>query len=182
MFKKSKLFCLVATLFMGIIPFVTAGTNVYASEKDDIEYTPSTEQVSQLATPQTIYKDDQGNIFTNDEIIVQTGNRDPRIQSRAPGAQLISVGILWTYSNKADGTKLRDMFRKAATVEGLAALTATVAAAGFATGPLDAVLAALVVAGGAAFHSRFSEGADEIKKHPNSGKIYMYLDHVTYSK
>ncbi|PLS35259.1 hypothetical protein CYV26_07720 [Carnobacterium maltaromaticum] len=32
MFKKSKIFCLVTTLLLGIIPFFIAGTNVYASE------------------------------------------------------------------------------------------------------------------------------------------------------
>ncbi len=178
--KKFKVFCLFAALLLGIIPFVTTGTSVYASEIDN--NTSEIEQSDQSATSQIIYKDDQGNIFTNDEVIVQAGKTDPRIQQiMSTGAKPISIGILWTYTTKADGTKMRNMFRKASTVEGLASLTATVAAAGFATGPLAAMLAVFVAAGGLMFHKRFAEGADLIAKHPNSGKIYMYVDHVTYS-
>lgn len=32
MFKKSNIMCLITTFMLGIIPFVTTGTNVYANE------------------------------------------------------------------------------------------------------------------------------------------------------
>lgn len=168
MFKKSKIVCLVTMLLIGIVPFVTVGTNVYAAEENIIK-------------GETIYSDEQGNVFTNNEVIVQKGLIDPRIQTRSVGASPISIGILWTYDTKADGTKLRDTFRKVATVEGAAGIAAVVTAAGISTGPIAPMLGAFAGIAAWAMHSRFTEGANEINNHPNSGKIYMYLDHVTYA-
>ncbi|MCR1930894.1 hypothetical protein [Enterococcus gallinarum] len=131
---------------------------------------------------QTIYEDEDGNIFTDSEVIVQNGETNPLIQNRSMSAKPISIGILWTYTTKADGTKLRNTFRKAATAEGIAGITAVVTTAGLATGIIAPMLGAFAGIGAWAFHSRFTEGANLINEHPKSGKIYMYLDHVTYSK
>ena len=129
---------------------------------------------------ETIYQDENRNVFTDKEVIVQNTAEDPRITSRSLSASPISIGILWTYTTKADGTKLRDVFRKCATLEGAVTVTGALAAAGIATGGISAVIAALVGVGSIAFHSRFTEAANMINAHPSSGKIYMYLDHCTY--
>lgn len=52
MFKKSKILCLVATLLLGIIPFVTAGSSVYAAENSN-----SSNQEIDLAIESTDGKD-----------------------------------------------------------------------------------------------------------------------------
>ncbi|TRZ32464.1 hypothetical protein AUF15_03800 [Enterococcus avium] len=130
-----------------------------------------------------MYQDSEGNIFTNNEVIVQKGNTDPRFQTRAPSAAPISIGILWTYKNKADGKKLRDTFRKVAISDGsLGAVAGLLGVAGIATGGITAVLAAITAGIGGTVAKRFTEAADKIVAHPNSGKIYMYIDHVTYKK
>lgn len=81
MFKKSKLFCLVATLFMGIIPFVTAGTNVYASEisnsevrKIESKYSPSVtvESENEISATFIVSEDELAqieNIYTRNNML-----------------------------------------------------------------------------------------------------------------
>ncbi|EPH61144.1 hypothetical protein D931_02821 [Enterococcus faecium 13.SD.W.09] len=165
----------LATLGMTTMPAVTSVV-AYADENG------TTISEDNSIEAQTIYQDEAGNIFTDSEVIVQKGKTNPLIRTRSMSAKAISVGILWTYTTKADGTKLRNAFRKAATAEGVAGITAAVATAGLATGVLAPMLGALAGIGAWAFHSRFTEGADLINQHPNSGKIYMYLDHVTYKK
>lgn len=133
--------------------------------------------------PETIYKDDEGNVFTNDEVIVQKGDTDPRIQAESIGASPISIGIRWSYTTKSDGAKLRNTFRKVAVSDGaLGTISGILAGAGIATGGISSVLAAIAAAAGAGISKRFSEGADLINQHPKSGKIDMYADHCTYKK
>ncbi|WP_270219005.1 hypothetical protein [Lactococcus lactis] len=129
---------------------------------------------------EVIYQNPQtGEIYTSDEVIVSGVPQNPRL--RSVSASPISVGILWKYNIKASGTLMRDTFRKCATAEGAVGVIGAIAAVGLETGPVDAVLAVILAAGTLAFHSRFSEAADMINQHPNSGKIYMYLDHCTYA-
>lgn len=146
---------------------------------NDKQITIATEEGTMIGD--TIYEDKDGNVFTDKEVIVQKTAEDPRIVARSISASPISIGILWTYTTKADGTKLRDTFRTCATLEGVVGIMGALGAAGIATGGLSAVLAALVGIGTIAFHQRFTEGANLINSHPSSGKIYMYLDHCTYN-
>lgn len=74
-----------------------------------------------------------------------------------------------------------DPSRTSSKIKWAVGVAAALAAAGFELGPIDAVLAAIVGVGTFAFHGRFTEAANLINAHPNSGKIYMYLDHCTYS-
>lgn len=127
---------------------------------------------------ETIYENPQtGEIYTSTEVIKPASKTS--VDLRSASASPISVGILWKYNTKASGTLLRNTFRKCATAEGAVGV---VAAAGLETGPVDLALAALVGVGTVAFHGRFTEGANMINSHPNSGRIYMYLDHTTYGK
>lgn len=176
---------------MLVTPMLYAGTSVYAAE--DISSSPTVirkqneplfpEQKVDLEHPEVIYKDTEGNVFTNSEVLVQVGENDPRIQTRSMGASVISVGVKWTYTTKADGTRLRDAFRKVAFTDGsLGAITAALTLFAIPLTGIVAVLGGLVSGAGFGVWARFSEGADLINAHPNSGKIYMYADHVTYSK
>ena len=131
------------------------------------------------------YEDENGNVFTNSEVISGNSNKisGPSIGVRSISASVISIGILWKYTTKADGTRLRNTFRKVAASDGtLGGIATLLAAAGIATGGLTAVLGAFTAGLGLGVNKRFNEAADEIVKHPNSGKIYMYIDHVTYRK
>lgn len=174
-----RCFSLLGVLLIGFSVFVSAGTSVYAAEVAEEKINESQECLQ----PETIYQDREGNIFTRNEVIVQKGTIDPRIQTRAPSASPISIGILWTYKNKADGNKLRNTFRKVAISDGsLGAVAGLLGVAGIATGGITAVLAAITAGIGGTVAKRFTEAADKIAAHPNSGKIYMYIDHVTYKK
>ncbi|OTO01274.1 hypothetical protein [Enterococcus sp. 5B3_DIV0040] len=173
MLKILKLFSVLGVLLMGFSVFVSAGISVHAAEVAEEKINESQE----CFQPETIYQDSEGNIFTRNEVIVQKGTIDPRIQIRAPSASPISIGILWTYKNKADGNKLCNTFRKVAISDGSLG-----AVAGIATGGITAVLAAITAGIGGTVAKRFTEAADKIAAHPNSGKIYMYIDHVTYKK
>lgn len=43
MFKKSKMFCMIFTVLLGIIPLITTGSSVYASEKNAISEKETTQ-------------------------------------------------------------------------------------------------------------------------------------------
>lgn len=183
-FKISNFFCYMTAIIMAISPFVFSGAVVHASEvskNSSSIMTSSKAATSVLLESETIYQDENGSVFTKSEIIVQSSPFDPRLQPFS-SASVISIGILWTYTSKADGTKLKNAFRKAATAEGILGITAAIAAAGIETGPIAAILAVIAGLGALAFSKRFTEGANLIASHPNSGKIYMYLDHCTYKK
>ncbi len=180
--KNYKLIIILLSILSLSWICVPSGVALASQIDNDVNVSKSDNQNPSSVVGENIYQDNLGNVYTDSEVLVKKSAVDPRISARSMNAQPINIGILWTYTTKADGTKLRNMFRKASTAEGLAGLTATVLAAGFATGPIAASLAALVAAGGFAFHGRFNEGANLIAKHPTSGKIYMYLDHTTYGK
>lgn len=155
--------------------------NQNESESSVISY----EDENGILTGEVIYEDQNGNVFTNSEVITGNPNKisGPSIGVRSISASVISIGILWKYTTKADGTRLRNTFRKVAASDGtLGGIATLLAAAGIATGGLTAVLGAFTAGLGLGVNKRFNEAADEIVKHPNSGKIYMYIDHVTYRK
>ncbi|MGM0124422.1 hypothetical protein IGI37_001800 [Enterococcus sp. AZ194] len=169
---------------MAVSPFIFSGVVVQAFEMSGNHSSimkSSAVTIPNLADAETIYQDKDGNIYTKNEIIVQTGPLDPRLQPFS-SASVITVGILWKYTSKSDGTRLRNTFRNAATAEGILGIMAAIAAAGIETGPIASILAVIAGLGALAFSKRFTEGANLIANHPKSGKIYMYLDHCTYSK
>ena len=79
MARLLKLFSFVGVLLLGFSVLTGVGTSVYAAETLE-----ESEVQESFLQPETIYQDSEGNIFTNNEVIVQKGNTDPRFQTRAP--------------------------------------------------------------------------------------------------
>lgn len=159
------------------VPTTTITVNGVNHEVPDVDVVDETSNL--VATP--IYRDAQGNEFTKDEVLFE--NPNPVLSPLSIGVSPISIGVLWTYTTKADGTKLRNMFRNVAVTDlSLGAVAAAVTAAGIATAGIGAALGLLVAGAGYLVGDRFNEGANLIASNPNSGKIYMYVDHVTYKK
>lgn len=164
---------------------IDSAENFSVSQNESESSVISYEDENGILTGEVIYEDQNGNVFTNSEVISGNSNKisGPSIGVRSISASVISIGILWKYTTKADGTRLRNTFRKVAASDGtLGGIATLLAAAGIATGGLTAVLGAFTAGLGLGVNKRFNEAADEIVKHPNSGKIYMYIDHVTYRK
>lgn len=63
MFKKSKIFCLIATLLLVIIPFLSAGTSVYAAENTTL----SVEEGQYIFT-EIIVKNENKYVVNEDEL------------------------------------------------------------------------------------------------------------------
>lgn len=164
---------------------LTPMTSVFASENE-----PKTEQTQQLSIidqsnieSEVIYQDQEGNIFTKDEVIVQTGTRNPLISTRSITTSPISIGILFKYQNSTDANRMISAFRKAAAADGsFAVISGLLGVAAIPTSGITAVLAAMVAGIGKGVNSRFNEAANLVTAHKSGGKIYMYMDHVTYTK
>jgi len=165
---------------MALVVVASSASPLLASADSTTNQESNTTNSSTVQTgnSETIYENPQtGEIYTSTEVIKPADKNS--VGLRSASASPISVGILCKYNTKASGTLLRNTFRKCATAVGV---LAAVAAVGLETGPVDLALAALVGVGTVAFHGRFTEGANMINSHPNSGRIYMYLDHTTYGK
>ncbi|MDR2465174.1 MAG: hypothetical protein LBD38_02730 [Streptococcaceae bacterium] len=103
-------------------------------------------------------------------------------QTRSISLSPIYIGICWKYTTVASGKKLKSEFRKYSTTSGAINVGILVASVSEVAGPLDPAIAVLVGAGNSALHSILKEGANLIQKHPKSGRIFMYADHVTFHK
>lgn len=90
---------------------------------------------------------------------------------------IISIGLKFTYTSKADGQNLKSTFENIKGAKSFAYICEILGVS--AGGTVGAIVSILIGNGISGLVSRCIEGIAAVDAHPNSGAIYMYMDHVT---
>ncbi|MGX7265710.1 hypothetical protein [Enterococcus crotali] len=182
MFKKSKFLCLIAGIFMGLIPLATSSSYVYANEtyKQSLNETQKVvdEQLKKMENMTLEEKEAEVNRLLKQYdgmtvTLYTSGNPILRNAQPSTGIKVINGGMNFFAYNKAGINKLANLFGQLSFAEGASGgasgMAAIIAGAlGVATAA-TAGLAAIIAAMGAYAFQQFADANKVMREHEKAG-------------